>query len=565
MKKLFIILTIIAICLASYTLGYLSTTTTTNLSLVKPAAEDLTVDWYDTMNDNMDLIDANSPKVKLDATSAPGVTNDTDEGYIAGSIWVDVTADKAYVCLDNTDGAAVWTETTGASGSGTVTTSGTPVANDIARFTGATVIEGLSYAEFKAALDLEIGTDIQALDTGLTSIAGLTTAANKMIYTTALDTYAVIDLTAFARTIIDDADASAVRTTLGLVIGTNVQASDNALTSISGLTYVSPSFIKLTANDTYAVRTLSEVKTDLSLVIGTDVLAEQTIGIANDNLPEVDDADAADNDFAKFTANGLEGRSYSETMEDLNPITTKTGTATLTVAEAGTIKVSAAAAYTLTLPTAVGHSGLRYHFIKTDANYNLITLDGDGAETFNYENSTGTPNTTYGRLNTLCAEVTLVSDNSNWQVINEALGQVPKARVYLSANQENLTKDIWNTVNYDTESYDIGSNYDTGNHKFVVPIAGKYRVSAIVNWRTVDIEADKRVGLSIYESANLKSVCWNHVAIAQGVTQFIDDIFSLSAADEIYIKAKPAGFTADTSDIDGQAYFGTLFMLIEKD
>ncbi|HEB28526.1 MAG TPA: hypothetical protein ENI05_12270, partial [Porticoccus sp.] len=42
--------------------------------------------------------------------------------------------------------------------------------------------------------------------------------------------------------------------------------------------------------------------TELSLVIGTDVLAEQTIGIADNNLLEVDDTDAADNDFAKFTA-----------------------------------------------------------------------------------------------------------------------------------------------------------------------------------------------------------------------------------------------------------------------
>ena len=57
--------------------------------------------------------------------------------------------------------------------------------------------------------------------------------------------------------------------------------------------------------------------TSLGLVIGTNVLAQQTIGIANDNLVEIDDADAADNDYAKFTANGLEGRSYSEVRSDL--------------------------------------------------------------------------------------------------------------------------------------------------------------------------------------------------------------------------------------------------------
>jgi len=43
------------------------------------------------------------------------------------------------------------------------------------------------------------------------------------------------------------------------------QAADDALTSIAGLAYVSPSFIKLTAEDTYTVRTLSETKTDLDI------------------------------------------------------------------------------------------------------------------------------------------------------------------------------------------------------------------------------------------------------------------------------------------------------------
>ena len=56
----------------------------------------------------------------------------------------------------------------------------------------------------------------QALDAGLTSISGLTTAADKMIYTTASDTYAVADLTTAGRALLDDADAAAQRTTLGV-------------------------------------------------------------------------------------------------------------------------------------------------------------------------------------------------------------------------------------------------------------------------------------------------------------------------------------------------------------
>lgn len=85
-------------------------------------------------------------------------------------------------------------------GGGSVDTSGTPVLNDFARFTDADTIEGRSYAEVKADLDLEIGTDIQA-------------------YSANLDEYSAVNPTAAGLALLDDADAAAQRTTLGLVAG----------------------------------------------------------------------------------------------------------------------------------------------------------------------------------------------------------------------------------------------------------------------------------------------------------------------------------------------------------
>jgi len=80
---------------------------------------------------------------------------------------------------------------------------------------------------FQAA-GLTIGTNVQAYDAGLTSIAGLTTAADKMIYTTASDTYAVTALTSAGRALLDDASASAQRTTLGLGSAATLTAGTSA-------------------------------------------------------------------------------------------------------------------------------------------------------------------------------------------------------------------------------------------------------------------------------------------------------------------------------------------------
>jgi hypothetical protein len=46
-------------------------------------------------------------------------------------------------------------------------------------------------------------------------------------------------------------------------------------------------------------------------------VAPITIGIANDNIVQIDSADAADNEYARFTASGLEGRTASEVYTNL--------------------------------------------------------------------------------------------------------------------------------------------------------------------------------------------------------------------------------------------------------
>ena len=118
----------------------------------------------------------------------------------------------------------------------------------------------------------KVGNSVQAYDAGLASIAGLTTAANKMVYTSGSDTYAVADLTAFARTVLDDADAGAVRTTLGVAIGSDVQAYDADLAAIAALSKTANNFI-MANGSAWALTTPANARTGLGLVIGTNVQA----------------------------------------------------------------------------------------------------------------------------------------------------------------------------------------------------------------------------------------------------------------------------------------------------
>lgn len=267
-------------------------------------------------------------------------------------------------------------------GGGDVSKVGTPVDNQVGVWTGDGTIEGTTGFTYDGANLLLTG-DIGATGTRITkgwftdltvtnAIAGAVTGNAGTVTNATLTTALTVNTGTV--TLTGNVAGSVLTIGAGAVSVSGSNTGDQDLTGyVAKSLFNANTIIAATVDDTPAALEVTE-QTLVGRLTGGNISAV-AMGIADNNVLQIDDADAAENDYCKLTTSGVVGRSYSEVLGDIGALGTAGGTMTgnITLGENASIALdpagSADGKYTGITVTGVAGATVAFG--------DLITLDKD--------------------------------------------------------------------------------------------------------------------------------------------------------------------------------------------